>query len=281
MGTERRKDRMRTMVGVALVVAGAMGAVVRADELSVDQIVDRGLRANYYKGSDGRARVKMSILDTQGRERSRELTILRKDALPEGEDNAEDTFLGDQKFYVYFHRPSDVRKMVFMVWKHTASDDDRWLYLPSLDLVKRIASSEERTSFAGSHFFYEDVSGRNKNEDTHELVETTENYYVLKSTPKNPDEVEFAYSRMWLHKDTFIATQTKYYDESGENYRTYTALKVEEIDGYPTVTKSRMEDSRIGGHTDLEYSGVQYDMGLPDNIFTERYLRRPPVQHLR
>jgi len=48
---------------------------------------------------------------------------------------------GDQKFYVYFLEPADVRKMVYMVWKHTDRDDDRWLYLPALDLVKRIAAS--------------------------------------------------------------------------------------------------------------------------------------------
>jgi hypothetical protein len=171
--------------------------------------------------------------------------------------------------------------MVFMVWKHVDTDDDRWLYLPSLDLVKRIASSEERTSFAGSHFFYEDVSGRNKSEDNHELLETTDNFYVLKSTPKDPGAVEFAYYKMWIHKDSFVVTQTEYFDENDEKYREYKALKVDQVQGYPTVTEARMSDERIGGHTILEYSGVAYDLGLPDDIFTERYLRRAPIQYLR
>jgi outer membrane lipoprotein-sorting protein len=256
-----------------------MPSAAQAEELTVDQIVDNALRVNYYQGADGRARVAMTIVDKQERERNRELTILRRDAV-EGED-ADDTFLGDQKFYVYFHRPSDVRKMVFMVWKHVDTDDDRWLYLPSLDLVKRIASSEERTSFAGSHFFYEDVSGRNKSEDNHELLETTDNFYVLKSTPKDPGAVEFAYYKMWIHKDSFVVTQTEYFDENDEKYREYKALKVDQVQGYPTVTEARMSDERIGGHTILEYSGVAYDIGLPDDIFTERYLRRAPIQYLR
>lgn len=264
---------------VAVLLTGWVFGAAQAADLRVDEIVDRSLRANYYKGSDGRARVSMSIMDEQGRERSRELTILRRDQV-EGED-AQDEFLGDQKFYVYFHRPSDVRKMVFMVWKHVESDDDRWLYLPSLDLVKRIASTEERTSFAGSHFFYEDVSGRNKNEDTHELVEETDHFYVLKSTPKDPDAVEFAYYKMWIHKTSFIVTQTQYYDANEEMYREYKATKVETIQGYPTVTVSQMTDHRIGGHTVLTYSDVEYDLGIPDDIFTERYLRRAPIKYLR
>jgi len=262
-------------IGVVLVwtVTAACGA-----ELSVDEIVDKALRVNYYQGRDGKAVVSMTIRDSQDRERNREFIILRRDDVAEDPD---DTFIGDQKFYVYFKRPADVRKMVFMVWKHTEADDDRWLYLPSLDLVKRIASSEERTSFAGSHFFYEDVSGRNKNEDTHELVETTDNFYVLENTPKDPDAVEFSRYRMWVHRDSFIVTQSEYVDDKGEVYRTYKALKVETIQGFPTVTRAEMSDKRIGGSTVIEYSDVSYNQDLPDEIFTERYLRRAPIQYLR
>lgn len=246
---------------------------------SVDTIVDNALRINYYNGTDGRASVEMTITDKQGRERNRSLIILRRDMV--SEPDKDKTFIGDQKFYVYFRRPADVRGMAFMVWKHTDADDDRWLYLPDLDLVKRIASSEERTSFVGSHFFYEDVSGRNKNEDTHELVETTDNYYVLKSTPKIPDNVEFAYYKMWIHKTSFVVTRTRYYDKNEKVYREYNALNVEHIQGFPTVTRSRMTDERLGGHTIIDYSNVKYNTGLPDDIFTERYLRKPPIQYMR
>ncbi len=259
-------------------LAGAGGAGADT-ELTVDEIVANGLRANYYQGQDGRARVSMTIVDRQGRERSRELIILRRDDV-EGED-PDDQFLGNQKFYVFFQRPADVRNMVFLVWKNVDGDDDRWLYMPALDLVNRIASSEVRTSFAGSHYFYEDVSGRVQDQDKHELVETTEHFYVLRSTPRNPRNVEFAYYKMWIHRESFLVTNTKYFDSNDEMYRQYEVLEADTIQGYPTVVKARMSDERIGGHTILEYSDVQYDIGLPDDIFTERYLRRAPRQYLR
>ncbi|MDY6823698.1 MAG: outer membrane lipoprotein-sorting protein [Thermodesulfobacteriota bacterium] len=263
----------------ALAICCTIPVCATAETPPVDTIVDKALRVNYYNGEDGRASVEMTIKDKQGRERNRSMIILRRDMV--SETDTDDTFLGDQKFYVYFRRPADVRGMAFMVWKHTDSDDDRWLYLPDLDLVKRIASSEERTSFVGSHFFYEDVSGRNKNEDTHELVDTTDNFYVLKSTPKNPGNVEFAYYKMWIHKTSFVVTQTKYYDSSDKVYREYKALNVEQIQGFPTVTRSKMTDERMGGHTIIDYNNVTYNTGLPDNIFTERYLRKPPIQYMR
>lgn len=239
----------------------------------VQEIVDRASAAAYYQGRDGRAAVHMSILDSQGRERTRDFVILRSDI--DDVDNSE------QRFYVFFDRPADVNRTAFLVWKNPDADDDRWLYLPALDLVKRIAPSDERTSFVGSHFFYEDVSGRGPQEDTHVLEEETDTYYVVRSMPKDPVTTEFASYRSWIHKATFIPVKTEYYDDAGEVYRTYSANAVEVIDGYPTVVQSSMADMATGGETKMSYSDVKYDLDLPDDIFTERYLRTPPRRLLR
>ncbi len=246
----------------------------------VDEIIHRANQTSYYQGKDGRAQVMMTITDSQGRERERRFTILRRD-VSDSDDIAGEAYNGDQQFYVFFQRPADVNKMAFLVWKHLGSDDDRWLYLPALDLVKRIAASDQRTSFVGSDYFYEDVSGRDINADNHELLEVTDNYYVLKHTPKDPDSVEFSHYVMYVHKTSFIPVQTEYFDKNGEKYRVATALGVDTIDGYPTVTKASMEDLRSGSKTLMSYSAVTYNVGLPEEIFSERYLRRAPVNYLR
>lgn len=243
-----------------------------AQAMDVGEIVERANRTSYYQGEDGRARVKMEITDKQGRKRTRDFVILRKD---------EDDKDKEQKFYVYFNRPADVNKTVFMVWKHVGKDDDRWMYLPALDLVKRIAAADERTSFVGSDFFYEDVSGRGPQEDTHELLETTDNYYVVKSTPKEPGLVEFSYFKSYIHKQSFIPVKIEFYDKRGEKYREAAAEKVDTVQGYPTVTQGSMTDLKSGSKTVLTYSSVQYDIGLPEDIFTERYLRQPPMEYLK
>jgi hypothetical protein len=237
----------------------------------VAQIVRETNAVVYYQGDDGRARATMTIRDAKGRERVKEFTILRRD-VADGE--------GDQRFYVYFHAPSDERGATFMVWKHLDKDDDRWLYLPALDVQKRIAATDKRTSFVGSHFFYEDVSGRRLTDDHHELVEVTDTYYVMKNTPKDPDLVEFDSYTMWIHKATFIPVEVRY-EKGGEVYRVAKTLGVKEVQGYVTVTKSTMTDLRTGGSTTMEYSSVEYDVGLGDDVFTERYLRTPPTEYLK
>ena len=250
------------------------------DAPGVDEIINETNRVSYYLGQDGKAKVKMTITDSQKRERTRQFTILRKD-MPESDSLENEAYKGDQKMYVYFSRPSDVNKMVFMVWKNIEKPDDRWLYLPALDLVKRIAASDKRTSFVGSDFLYEDVSGRNLDEDQHELTGSDENYYIIKNTPENPDSVEFSQYIMYIHKDTFLPIQTEYFDKKGDKYKIYTALKVETIQGHPTITKSEAKNLKTGGNTVMEYSKVSYDTGVPDDIFTERYLRKAPKKYLR
>ncbi|MBU0730117.1 MAG: outer membrane lipoprotein-sorting protein [Proteobacteria bacterium] len=254
------------ILGIILSAALLSSQGFAEQALSVDEIVNRANLAAYYAGNDGRSEVSMTITDSQGRIRNREFVILRRD-VADG---------GDQQFYVYFQKPSDVRKMVFMVHKHIDKDDDRWLYLPALDLVKRIAAADKRTSFVGSHFLYEDVSGRSATEDNHELIETTDSSYVLKNIPKDLKSVEFSSYTVWIDKKTFLPMKAEYFDSNNKKYRTVEALKTDTIQGLPTVLSSRVQDLNSGGNTVTEFTKIQYDIGLADNIFTERYLRRAP-----
>ncbi len=252
-------------LALTILLIGAPGA--QSEELTdAKEIVQRANRTTYYAGDDGRSQVRMTIVDAQGRERRRQFTVLRKDV----EDG------GDQHYLVIFSRPADVRNTGFLVAKHVGKDDDRWLYLPGLDLVKRIAAGDKRTSFVGSDYFYEDISGRGTVEDIHELVDTTEDCYQLESTPRNPASVEFSRYKVCVSKQSFLPLHIEYFDERGEVYRSVEALEVKEIGGHPTVTKGKVSNLRSGGHTLSEFRGIEYDLGIPESVFTERSLRNPP-----
>ena len=238
----------------------------------VETIVNRANIVAYYQGKDGKAKVKMTIIDKQNQKREREFNILRKDS----EDG------GDQKYFVYFLKPPDVRKMVYMVHKYADpdKDDNRWLYMPALDLVKRIAAGDKRTSFVGSDFLYEDVSGRSLKEDTHELIKTTDKFFVVKNVPKKPDAVEFSYYNVSVDRKTYVPMKMEFYDKEGKLYRVIESTKVEIIQEFPTVVKSVVSDLKTGSKTEMEFADVQYDINLED-IFQERYLRRPPREAIR
>ncbi|UTW01744.1 outer membrane lipoprotein-sorting protein [Amphritea atlantica] len=242
-----------------------------ADLTDVNEIVKQANLAAYYQGEDGRSEARMLIQDSQGRQQQRQFTILRRDY----EDG------GDQQFLVAFSRPADVRDTVFLVEKHARSDDDRWLYLPGLDLVKRISAGDKRTSFVGSNYFYEDVSGRNPEEDNHQLIETTGEFYVLDNTPKDPNSVEFDHYRVWIDKVSMLPMKIEYYDVSNKLYRRVEVLATEKVQGIPTVTKSRVSDLISGASTTMEFRFIRYDLGMDSAVFTERSLRNPPRQWLK
>ena len=270
---------MKKILTILFSLSAVITASAQTTAPTVDEIVTKANQASYYQGKNGRAKVSMSIKDSQGRERTREFTILRLDLEPANATN--DVFTGDQMMYVYFERPADVNKMAYLVHKHVAQDDDRWLFMPGLNLVKRIAASDKRTSFVGSDFFYEDVSGRGTDADTHELIETTDSFYVLKNTPKDPKSVEFASYKIWIHKTSFIPVKGEYYDAKGTKIREMQALEVQQVQGFPTVTKAMISDLRTGSATTISYSKVEYNIDLTEDIFTERYLRNPPKAKLR
>ncbi|MBU2591752.1 MAG: outer membrane lipoprotein-sorting protein [Nitrospinae bacterium] len=260
------KIRRIAVIAISFVLIG--GGALFAEGLTANEIINKANLASYYAGKDGKSDVRMTITDSQGRERVREFRILRL--------NIKDG--GDQKFYVYFTEPADVAKMVFMVWKHPGQDDDRWLYLPALDLVKRIAASDKRSSFIGSHFVYEDVSGRGTNEDDHQLVGSEGNLHKIKNTPKDSKGVEFAYYYVWIDKANFIPMKAEYYDGQGKLIRVVEALEVKDIEGIPTVTKSHAKNFLRGGETTIDFLGIDYNVGLDESVFAERYLRRAPAK---
>jgi outer membrane lipoprotein-sorting protein len=230
------------------------------------------LLAYYYPQTDAKSEISMRIVNRQGQVRERRLTMLRLNHAPGG----------DQSYYIYFHEPADVKGMSFLVLKHIGRDDDRWMYLPAIDLVKRIATSDKRTSFAGSDFTYEDVSGRTLDEDGHELIgeENLGTHFclVVKSTPKRPGEAEFSYRKFWIDKTTHLSLKVEHYDLKGKIYKVYETHEIQTIQGTLTITKAVMKDLENERYTEITMKNVSYNVGITLDIFQERLLRRPPRQ---
>lgn len=226
----------------------------------------------YYAGDDGSARVNMTITDKNGKTRVRDFIILRKD-FAEG---------GEQRYYVYFFEPNDVRRTTFMAWKNPDGDDARWIYVPSLDLVKPLAANDKKSSFVGSDFAYEDVSGRHWSEDAHRFVREEPkagfDTWVIESTPKSEDY--FAKKVTWVDKASKLVVREEYLDGKGEALKVLEVTKIETIEGHATAVERRMTTARKGNNTLIVFGSIDYDQGLQADIFSERYLKSPPREYI-
>ncbi len=252
---------------------------IASNVLTADEIMEKSNQRVFYQGDSKREKIKMIITDAKGNKRKRYFSTLRLDKKSPAQES--DSGRGDQFYYIYFRRPGDIKKTAFIVHKHPQGDDDRWLYLPALDLVNRIAAGDKRTSFVGSTFFYEDISGRSFVADEHKLVSTTDTYFILKSTPKKVADVEFSYYKSWIHRSSFIPVRIEYFDKNGEKYRLFENKKVVKINGRATITEGLMRDLKRGEETLIKSSAISYDLDVPEDVFTERYLRNPPSKYLK
>jgi outer membrane lipoprotein-sorting protein len=246
----------------------------RATAQDATEIMKKSHLAYYYAGTDGIAEVHMTLIDKNGGQRVREFTMLRLDK----EDG------GDQKYYTYFKKPSDVSRLTFMVYKTGKGSDQRWIYVPSIDLVKPISADDKNSSFVGSDFSYEDVSGRHWTEDAHTLMPESQvdgkAVYVIQSVPVKPYK-GFAKKVSYIDKETFLPLKEEYFDAKDELTRRLHADKIEVISGFPTVTTRSMESVKKGSKTIVEFSHITYNAGLKDEIFTERYLKNPPHEFIK
>lgn len=238
--------------------------------ISAEDVMKKSQAAFLYPGKDFKARVMMRLISKGGAERIRELTMVRKNYGESG---------GEQKYFMYFFQPADVKDMTFMVYKYPGKDDDRWLFVPAINMVRRIAAQDKRSSFVGSDFTYEDVSGRDIQDDTHVVVKEEKlggkDCYVIKSTPKAGD-VDYSYKISWIDKVNFLPLKEEYYDKKGELSRVFTADEIKEIKGFPTVTKRTMKNLKSGHRTEVTYMKSDYNIGIEDSLFSERYLKQPP-----
>ncbi len=276
-----------TMFGVVVItllvacLAFSKEVTGKSEQLSAVRIIENSQLAFYYQGDDMKARVIMELIDKDGGKQTRDMTMLRQDE-KEG---------GNQRYFIYFHKPGDVRRLTFMVWKYPQKEDDRWIFIPAVDLIRRIAADDKRSSFVGSDFTYEDISGRDVASDTHtllrsEMLEERE-CYVIQSVPKEP--TEYTKRLSWIDKKTFLPIKEEYYDAQNELFRVFTADKIEEITGaegkdkkvFPTVTKRTMKNVKTGHRTEVIYKSVSYNLGLKDKDFSERQMRRPPRSWIR
>lgn len=261
------------IVGMAVLVGSAV--TTQAQAPSADEIIRRSSLARYYPGDDMRARVVMRLVSQEGQERIRDMTLARRNVKAGGE----------QRYFIYFNRPPDVRDMALLVWKYPNRDDDRWLYIPAFKVVRRIAASDKHTSFVGSDFTYEDVSGREPEDDTHKLLREEKtagrDAYVVESIPKDPGNADFSRKLSWIDKVRWLPLKEEYHDRRGDLARVFTAEELKEVDGFWTITKRVMKNAQSGHRTEAVFSDVRYNRKLSADLFSDRSLRAPPAQLTR
>jgi hypothetical protein len=260
-----------TLLGISAVFCTVSWLSAQDSAPSGLELMNETHHALYYAGDGGKANVSMTLTDKKGRTRERTFWMFRTDIAD----------MGDQNYYVYFTRPGDVRKTAVLTLKHADGADDRWLYIPSVDLVKRIAASNSRSRFIGSDFTYEDVSGRLPLLDSNVVMPNEElngkSVTVIKSTPLNENSAEFAWKKTWIDPETKLPLQEEYYNKTGTVTRRMTVDSIRIVEDIPTAISRTMIDLKSNHSTTISFESLTYKVELKADQYHERLLKSPPA----
>lgn len=226
-------------------------------------------------GRDSHAEITMRLFDRHGRARERAMTLL---ALRGSSGHGDRTL-------VRFTYPNDIRNTAFLVWEHPDADDERFLYLPALGRVRRIAGEEKQESFVGSDLSYEDIGGRKVSDYSYTFADRNAMWvapdgsrhpaWALESRAKDAD-AEYPRSISLVVKDRFIVAHADLFNRRDEKTKTFDVRRLERIDGIWTVMDLVATNERDKTRTELTTRSVRYNVGLTDKDFTRRELEVPP-----
>ena len=218
---------------------------------------------------------KMTLINKKGKTRERKVIRYEKSF------NGDDGF--DSKSLIIFDYPADIRGTGLLLWSYIDVDkeDDRWLYLPALKKVRRIAGESKNDYFMGTDFTYDDMGGRNLDDDNHKLLgqETVDGVecYKVESVPVDKDD---AYSKKltWVIPDKWIYVKVEFYARSGELQKVLITSDICEIDGIWTPKVLFMDNFSKHHQTKIEIQDVKFNGDMQDQIFTQTSLHRGKVQ---
>ena len=248
-----------SIIAVFLFLAPALGLSAQDAESIIRASRDR------IKADTVSTRSKMVISAKNGSTTERVLDQFSKDG-PKG-----------SRTMIVFQQPATVAGTRFLTMENPGSADDRWIFLPELGKVRRVAASEGGGSFMGTDFSYDDISSMSRGVelDTHTLLRE-ENYggvpcYVIQSVPKNGS---YQYSKMisWVAKDSKITSKIELYDKRNALVKTVEMSGIKEVQGRSTVTVTKITTHAAGTSTTITMDIVKYDDNIPDGVFTEKYL---------
>ena len=215
----------------------------------------------------------MRIFDRRERVRERVMTLLTL----RGRSGQGDRTL------IRFSYPNDIRDTALLVWEHPDGEDERFLYLPALGRVRRVAGGEKQESFVGSDLSYEDVGGRDVAEYSYAFADQNATWtapdgsshpaWGLESRAKDADAA-FPRTVSLILKDRFIAVHAEIFNRRDERAKVFDVRRLERVDGIWTVLDLVVANQRDKTRTELTTTTIRYNTGLTEKEFDRRQIER-------
>jgi len=252
--------RIVLTIGLSVLASVALMAQTSGGASTADQIMDKVKDQNRHDSTQ--ARIAATIQEKGGRVSER---LIDQYGITEN---------GLTKTVAVFQQPSSVQGTRFLMIENEGRDDDRWIYLPALKKVRRIAASEGGSSFIGE-ITYDDmdmVFQERVNTLLQETVLAGEEVYLVESTPINASRSTYSRIVFAVSKTKWLPVEVKMFDKHGALLKVMDTLEFKEIQGKWSAMKLRMTNVQNGNTTTMTFQILEYGKPIPASVFTTKFL---------
>ena len=173
----------------------------------------------------------------------------------------------EKKSLIKFYKPVNIKNTSLLTISdiNISNDKNQWIYLPVFRKIKKLNSEDQKKSFMGSDFTYDDISNRNLDEDDHSIITSDKKYFYIKSVPKNSDS-SYSKIEMTIHKKLFIMMKSIFYDKNKNKIKILTNNKFKKLKNVYYSTDITMKNLKTGGYTELIVSDIKVGKNLFEDI---------------
>ncbi|MCK6547442.1 outer membrane lipoprotein-sorting protein [Myxococcota bacterium] len=250
-----------------VIVALALPAGVRAEELSAHDIAAKALENNTFSTSNARAEVALEVSKDGKVVRRRSITtkIKRDDAAV--------------RSFVEFTAPADVAGTKFLSIEEKGKEADQFIYLPAFKKVKRVVGAQRSQSFMGTDFSYDDLDGRRVDDQEWKRLADEplagQDCYVIEGAPKTPGKGTYGRTTIWVHKRHLIPMRIDFFAaDKATLKKKLTVRKLEKLHERWIASDSVMATVDKGTETRLEVKTVDFETAIADDEVSQRALER-------
>lgn len=223
------------------------------------EVLDRAFRARYEV--DLASVVELTMRNPLGQERRRRFEAMSK--------RIDDRMHSIGRLV----EPPYLRGMTVLTIEADGRGHDAFLYLPSLDRVRRVSTAQRGDAFFGTDVTYEDLERRRSRDYALGPLASErfagEEVWVVSAAPTRPlpyDRVRFA-----IAKADCAILEVRYFKRDAEDaYRVITAHRSSMVsrDGHVVPTRLTVHNRARGTTTEVVLSELRIDPEIDDHAFT-------------
>lgn len=159
-------------------------------------------------------------------------------------------------------------------------EDRLWIYSPSTDRTIQLSGHMLRQSVMGSDLSYEDMMEDRKMADMYiakvvgEATIDGRKTWILEMNAK-VDDATYEKRKTWVDQERYIPLREELFAKSGQLLKKIEMSEVRQFGNRWYPTKMNFKDMlKEGKGTDFVATEMQFDLKIPDYIFTKASLKR-------